>query len=338
MKIKKLVIILISIIVPLVITVLVGLYSYGAIGDWTNNQEDFVDYVFDEAKTSKDKVDLYVKFNSGSYKVNTTTVEIFDDYNSTILPDSNGVFEFDGFKMASYVLVGDDYNKKYSYNFYFYDIDNSKINFSNVAFVPIQTNDVNNTSLLYAELTSYKEEFLNGELDKRFMKNLDYASKNIFFTTGEKLEDVNGIAEIVDGLPANRLIPYFAPDTLYSSGAKFAGCGSCQFAVVELKYDSDSNPEGINILTTGKITNIAADEQSFIDANPDLLEGYTLNTFDSVKKAGYAKYIWKTVLLHSAITLVITGILGFFFYKTWSFAQEPVEAPKNKYQFKKKNK
>ena len=49
MKIKKIIILLISILVPVIITILVALYSYGLIGTWTANQQNFIDDIYEQA-------------------------------------------------------------------------------------------------------------------------------------------------------------------------------------------------------------------------------------------------------------------------------------------------
>ena len=79
MKIKKYLILSVSIIVPIIITILIGLYSYGSIGDWTKNQEKFVDHVFDQKDSSSSIIEEFVKFNSSQYNQLDQNVELFKD-------------------------------------------------------------------------------------------------------------------------------------------------------------------------------------------------------------------------------------------------------------------
>lgn len=327
MKINKYSIITISIVVPLIITVLIAMYSYGAIGDWTKNQEKFIDYVFDQKATSAERIEEYVKFNSGSYNKLTTNIELFDNYatgNTTIKPNSDGVFQFENFKMASYVLLGDAENNKYSYNFYFYDIDNSNVDMSKIAFVLFESTDVNDTTLLAAEIDKYKDEFLAWDPTSSststmsiYAQNTNKVSKNMFFTSGKLIEDVDGSAKIVDGIAANRLLYYCAPNNTFNSQKSLAALGNCQFAIFSLGYDKDGATDSLEIITTGKITNIASSADAYTKNNKTQ-PGYTLATLTGLRNAGYTEYIWKTVLIHSLIALVISGFLGFMFYKTWN--------------------
>ena len=347
MKINKYSIITISIVVPLIITVLIGMYSYGAIGDWTKNQEKFVDYVFDQKDTSASIIEEFVKFNSSSYSQLDQNVELFKNYavNSETINPSNGVFEFDNFKMEGFALLGDSINKKYSYNFYFYDIDNTEIDFSKIAFVLFESTDVNDTHFLAAEIDKYKNEFLTWNKSSSnstmsiYAENLNKVSKNMFFTSGELLEDVDGTAKYVDGIAANRLLYFADPKSPFNSSKSLSALGNCQFAIFSLGYDSKGNPESCEIITTGKITNIAASAEEHAASAKNIKKGYTLGTLTALENAGYKDFIWKTVLTHSLITLVISGFLGFMFYKTWNLDLKSIENNnKNKKYISKKSK
>lgn len=340
MKINKYSIITISIVVPLVITVLVGLYSYGSIGDWTKNQENFIDHIFDQQTTSAGKIEEYVKFNSGTYDLLDTNVELFEDYttSSNTIKSQNGVFQFNHFKMKSYVLLGDQINKKYSYNFYFYDIDNSEIDFSKIAFVLFESTDVNDTNLLAAEIEKYKNDFLawepnnsnNTSIISIHTQNLNKVSKNMFFTSGELLEDVDGTAKYVDNIAANRLLYFADPKNAFNGQKALTGLSNCQFAIFLLGYDSAGDTESVEVLTTGKITNIASSAEEYAKNHKNMQKGYSLGTMTGLQNAGYTEFIWKKVLTHSAIALVISGFLGFMFYKTWKLDFNVDNDTKNK--------
>lgn len=347
MKIKKYLILSVSIIVPIIITILIGLYSYGSIGDWTKNQEKFVDHVFDQKDSSSSIIEEFVKFNSSQYNQLDQNVELFKDYaiNAETIKPNNGIFEFDNFKMKGYALLGDSINKKYSYNFYFYDIDNTEVDFSKIAFVLFESTDVNDTHLLAAEIDKYKNDFLSwnpkaaNSTMSIYAQNLNRVSKNMFFTSGELLEDLDGTAKYVDNVAANRLLYFADPKSPYNSSKSLSALGNCQFAIFSLGYDGSGNPESVDVLTTGKITNIAPSAEEHANSCTNLQQGYSLGTLSALQNAGYTDFIMKTVLTHSLIALVISGFLGFMFYKTWNLDfKVSTENNKPKNYVSKKNK
>lgn len=331
MKIKKIMILSISILVPIIITVLVALYSYGLIGTWTANQKQFIDDIYEQASTSSQKVETFVKFNSYTYKNVHESVKLFSDYtssNETVSANDKGEFELEHFKMVNYTLLGNDEYRKYAYNFYFYDIDNNEIDFSKISVVLIQPTDVNDLTLLRAEIEEFQERFVSEDTDDKisdiYLNNLNKISKNNFFTKGELLEDVDGTARIVDGLAANRLIYSFAPYNTFNSNQTFnqLQLTGCQFVIFNLEYDNDSNPVKAHVITTGKIENIYNESEDYVKNNSDLKEGYGLNTLEAIQKIGYTKHVLPTVLWQSGVCLIIVAFLGFMFYKSWDFEQK----------------
>ena len=341
MKIKKIIILCVSIIIPLVITVLVALYSYGAIGTWTANQKEFIDTIYEQADTSAKKIETFVKFNSVKYKNNHSNIKLYQDImNSTELvsANENGEFVLDDFTMSNYILTGDDIYKKYAYNFYFYNIDNTEIDFSNISVVLIEPTDINDVTLLRAEIEEYQRKFVSDstseddKLSEIYIKNLDKISKNNFFTQGEFLEDINGTAKIIEGKAANRLIYSFVPYNTFNNNKTLTQLNNCQFVIFNLEYDSSSNPVKAHVISSGKIENIENDANSFLSKNNDVLEGYGLGTLDAIQKIGYTSYILLNILWQSAVCFAIVGFLGFMFYKSWDFEQ------KIKYQSNKKKK
>ena len=102
-------------------------------------------------------------------------------------------------------------------------------------------------------------------------------------------------------------------------------------------YDNDGATDSLEIITTGKITNIASSADAYTKNNKTQ-PGYTLATLTGLRNAGYTEYIWKTVLIHSLIALVISGFLGFMFFKTWNVDFKEDSKVTNKNIKNKKNK
>ena len=49
-------------IFALTITILIGLYSYGTIGEWTGNQEKYINELFYTDQTNDKSIENYLKF------------------------------------------------------------------------------------------------------------------------------------------------------------------------------------------------------------------------------------------------------------------------------------
>lgn len=321
MKAKKIIVICISIIVPIVITILVGLYSFGYIGGWTKNQEKFINNYYDEQKTSEEIIETYVKFNSTKYLNYTSNVYLFEDYTSSptlVSTEKDGSITLDDLSFQLFVTIGDETYNKYSYDFYFHSVNNNEVDMSNIVVILFETTSKDDISLLKQSINDFKTDFSDGTLQDIYKSDLDLVSKNNFFTNGDPLYDLSGIAKVTGaGVLPRLLYKQNLGYTYAANNVKIINSLSyCDFMIVELNYDSDDNPVDSNILCVGQIDNIKETQQQFEEAN-DVLEGYGFDTLEALKKAGYSKYIMPTVLLHSGIALVISGGLGVMFYLTW---------------------
>ena len=188
MKIKKIIILSISILVPIIITVLVALYSYGLIGTWTANQQNFIDDIYEQANTSSQKVETFVKFNSFQYKNIHESVKIYNDYtssNETTGANENGEFELEHFKMTNYVLLGNEEYKKYAdvmnakhtsnNNFKFLDLVNPEPTYSPIGVIARSAPRLNRpmprtsiTAPMVNVISSVPEKLNQGVKDNRY--------------------------------------------------------------------------------------------------------------------------------------------------------------------------
>ena len=335
MKIKKLIILLIAILAPLTITTLIGLYAYGTIGDWTGNQEKYIDELFYKDQTNEKSISNYLKFNSEKYKNHTNQVKLYKDYKSSTLETvepTNGEFSVGGLNFSLYTMLSQTEGAtSFHYNFFFHSIDNNIVNPNNLVVIFIEENDQNSVDNLKLALEQFEKEFIEENEPSVFSAGTSRLNANVLFTTGTPLNDVTGKGvQKADGtistpyLYSSDFLQYQyaitdeAGDEL-SSGKKFTDLSSCSFALLEVKYDKNNEADTVNILTTGQINGIEGTAEEYIKANPDMLQGYGLDGDKALTAAGYFNFIWPTVLWQTSIAAVITGIFGYLFYKTWTF-------------------
>lgn len=347
MKIKKIILLLISIIVPLTITILIGLYAYGTIGDWTGNQEKYVNEIFYTEQTNEKSIENYLKFNSEKYKNHTNNITLYEDYKAADLKEittTNGKFSIDGLSFSLYnMLSQDEMFEAYHYDFFYYDIDNTIVNPANIVIIFVEEDDDNSVENLKLAIDQFSDEFISENEPSVYSSNSSKLTANILFTTGVGLTDVNGKGKL--NSKGEIQTPYLYSSSFLqhqfiltdeagdevSANKKFVELESCSFAMLEVVYDSKNDAETTKVLTTGKIENIEPTAEKYISANPDMLNGYGLDADKALTKSGYFGFIWPTILWQTGIAAVITGIFGFLFFKTWTY-----DDPKQKTNIKEK--
>ena len=67
MKKKNLLVLLIAILFPLVVTVFIGMYTYGSFGNWDKHQTEFKESIFSEDAETSTSIENYAKFASSHY-------------------------------------------------------------------------------------------------------------------------------------------------------------------------------------------------------------------------------------------------------------------------------
>ena len=344
MKIKKLTILLISIIVPLTITILIGLYSYGTIGDWTGNQEKYINELFYKDQTNEKSIENYLKFNSEKYRNNSDSVKLYKDYKASNLETIDavdGTFKIEGLNFSLYTLLSQDETyPSYHYDFFFSGVDNTIVNPRNITVIFVEEED-NSTTNLKLAIDQFSDEFITENEQSVYSTQSSKLTANVLFTTGSGLIDTTGKGKT--NSKGELETPY-----LYSSGAlrhqfivsdeagdslssekTFKELSSCSFAIIELVYDESNNAEEVVVLTTGYITDIEKSADDYVEKHPDMLLGYGLDSDKALTNSGYFGFIWPTILLHAGIAAAITGVFGFLFYKTWTYEEPNQNKKKN---------
>ena len=338
MKIKRIIILLIAIIVPITITTLIGLYAYGTVGEWTGNQEKFVNELFYADQTNEKSITNYVKFNSEKYKNHTEYMKLYEDYTAeelkTIEP-TNGEFKVNGITFSLYNLLSQDVEfSSFHYDFFYSSIDNNLINPENIVIIFIEEDDVNSVDNLKMAIDQFQDDFIEQNEPSVYSSGSTKLTANVLFTTGTPLTDVSGKG--VQKSDGTFTTPYLYASNFLQyqfvlmdedggelvSTKKFTDLSSCSFAMLEVAYDKKGDADTVEVITTGQITNIKGTADEYIKANPDIQQGYGLNADKALTNAGYLNFIWPTVLWQTAIAGAITGVFGFLFYKTWTY-EEP---------------
>lgn len=340
MKIKKTIILLISIIVPLVITVLIALYSYGILGGWTGNQEKFINKLFYETDSTDTSIDNYLKFNSDKYFNNSVNMKVFKDYeaeNLEYIEAENGKYKFNNFTFSSYVLISEhEEYPSYNYSFWFYDLNNQVINPDNIVLIFVSEESVGSTTNLKKAISQFKDEYVGGTEVSTYAAKTSSPNANVLFS-GASLKDHNGVGTTnSEGELQTPYIHWLKPGYEYiiqdsegadiTSTSDFKELDFCSFAIFELKYDADGDQSDAEVLTTGQIENIHNKSEEFI-ANNNCSEGYGLDPTPALNKAGYFSYVFPTIIWQSAVSLAVCGILSFLFYSTWAYEEK---TPNNK--------
>ena len=99
------------------------------------------------------------------------------------------------------------------------------------------------------------------------------------------------------------------------------------------QVSSDDSSTDIKELVQGTIANKPTAEK--FNEGTNVMKGY----ITAFSNAGYAKYIWPKILLHSAIAFVVSGAVAVLFYLIWQEEEQnavPKAAQKNKLPSNKK--
>ena len=335
MKVKKIIYLTLAIIVPLFVTVMVALVSYGVIGTWNNNKEKYIEHLFNTVNSSEEATNLFVKFNSEKYLNDGQHLQMYQDYeNSTdkITRDTNyvdmGTFKFEYDTLLSTI----PHYLTYGSYFYFYDIDNSENNASNFAVIFVEEVSSDSTENLKIALQKYQEAIDNETLtDKITFQKLGFISKNMLWTHGDRIPDIGGRGYMNKGTLIEPYIRSLQVSYTFSideeDNEKMVGyLDYCNFAILEL--DNIDKPTSMKVLGTGQISNLHPTSADYLEANPNMSDGFGLADTKALTSAGYFKFIFPTVLWQTIVAAVISGGLGFMFY--YSFISDLKKKEKEK--------
>lgn len=338
MNTKKLVVLLISIIFPLLVTAFIGMYSYGTFGNWTQNQTEFKESIFNEKVETSTAIENYAKFASSHYMNVSENMKVYSDYESKeVIEAAKGTYTIDNKLTLSTYLVAettdtDTVDPYISYMFFLYNINYNNVDPADIYFISVQGSD----EVGYAHLgnaidqftTQWVDEGLTGSATVCSSRGTPYAVYDIHAVL--KDDSDSETTPFAYTLTPNRNYTVTDSEGVEDTSIAFNLLSDCSFAIVETASDNE-----VNVLFAGTLDNIkrTADAAS---KDPNILKGYgstAINELSALEQAGYFKFVLPTLLWQCGLTLLISGFVAVFFYFTWTYEEEgktPKKLKKNK--------
>lgn len=335
MKKKNLVVLLISIIFPILVTVFIGLYSYGSFGNWQKNQDNFVNSIFNEKEETKSSIENYVKFASSYYLNLSENMTVYSDYQErTILEPENGAYTIENkVTVSPYVVAEDQGDTPYiSYMFFLYNLNYNNISPANIYFICVQgTEDEDYNHLLEAieQFDQYwTEDGTTGSAAVSASRGTPYPIYDIHAVLDEDSDSET--TPYAYSLTPNRNYAVEDEDGNEDESISFEKLVNCSFAIIETTNENETT-----VLMSGLLNNIKRSPEALSNVE-NVNFGYGSTAVDELKvlqNAGYTKYVLPTLAWQCAIALVISGVVAFLFYMTWTY-----EDPNTKKKFKSNKK
>ena len=332
MNTKKLVVLLISILFPLLVTVFIGMYSYGTFGNWTQNQTEFKESIFNAEVETSTAIENYAKFASSHYMNVSGNMNVYSDYES-----QEGTYTIDNKLTLSTYLVAETTDTEtvdpyISYMFFLYNINYNNIDPADIFFISVQGSDEEG----YAHLGNAIEQFTNTWVEEGLTGSATVSSSR---GTPYAIYDIHAVLKegsdsettpFAYSLTPNRNYTVTDEEGVEDTPIAFNQLANCSFAILETE-----NENQVNVLFAGTLSNIkrTADAASK-DAN--ILKGYGSTSIDelgALEQAGYFKFVLPTLLWQCGLALLISGFVAVFFYFTWTYEEEaktPKKLKKNK--------
>lgn len=338
MKTKKLVVLLISILFPILVTVFIGMYSYGTFGNWTQNQTKFKESIFNADTETSVSVENYAKFAATHYMNVSQNMNVYSDYeNKDVVEAKNGTYTLDNKLTFSTYLVADttdtDTADPYiSYMFFLYNLNYNNVDPTNIYFISVQGSDDEGYAHLGNAISQFKtqwtEEGLTGSATLSSSRGTPYAIYDIHAILKDGKQNDNETTPFAYSLTPNRNYTVTDDEGVEDTPILFNQLVSCSFAIVET-----TSADEVNVLFTGTLDNIKRSAEA-ASKETNILKGYGSTAFDelnALENAGYFKFVFPTLLWQCGLALLISGFVAIFFYLTWTYEDES-KAPK---KFKK---
>ena len=345
MKKKNLLVLLIAILFPLVVTVFIGLYSYGSITDsngdplWSKHQTEFKESVFNEDVETKTAIENYAKFASSHYLNLTQNMTVYSDYKEkTVLDATNGSYVIDNkLTVSPYALAEVNDQKEYiSYMFFLSNVNYNNVTPSNVYFISVQGSTAEDYEHLLEAIEQFNTYWVDGVDGSTTTGAAAMASKRSGDTP---IYDVHAVLKDDDdsetvpyaySITPTQNYPVADEDGVEDSTIQFKNLTSCSFAIIETTSDSETT-----VLMAGTLNDIKRNPEALADLGNVSL-GYgsiAINPLKTLQKAGYTGFVLPKLALSCGIALAISGFLSFVFYVTWTYEEE---SSNNKFKKAKK--
>ncbi len=337
---KNLVVLLISIIFPILVTVFIGLYSYGSFGNWQKNQTKFIESIFNEETETTTSIENYVKFSSSYYLNLSENMTVYSDYlEKTELESVNGTYTLDNkFSIAPYVFAEqyeeDGLEKSFISHFFFmYNLNYNNIAPTSVYFICVQGNTDEDYNHLLDAIeqfnTIWEDESTTGSAIVTSSRGGDYPIYDIHAVLEDDADEDEETTPYAYSfqLTGNYQVEDEDGEEEFK---EFNTLANCSFALIEIKENNTTN-----VLLSGVINNIKRNASALANVS-NVEKGFGSTAVDELKvlqNAGYTSFVLPTLAWQCAIAFVVSGVIALLFYMTWIFDEQ--EANKH---FKKKRK
>ena len=338
MKKKNLLVLLIAILFPLVVTVFIGMYTYGSFGNWDKHQIKFKESIFNEEVETKTGIENYAKFASSHYLNLSSEMTVYSNYQEkTVLDAVNGAYTIDNkLTISPYALAEVNDEKEYiSYMFFLSNINYNNVTPSKVYFISVQGSSEEDYEHLLEAIDQFNTYWVDG-VDGATTTGA--AAMSSVRSGDTPIYDIHAVLED----PDSEKVPYvysITPTQNYpvedengheDSTISFKNLTSCSFAFIETTSDKETT-----VLMSGTLNNIKRNADALAEVENVSL-GYGSIAIDPLKtlqNAGYTRFVLPNLALSCGIALVLSGFLSFVFYVTWTY--EETDQKKN---FKKSKK
>lgn len=330
MNVKKLILLIITILIPITGAVLIGVYSYNRYNPevYTELETEFKADLVTGVVTTESRIDLYRKLESYYYEedpIYTKKVEI----------DGEEVFSFSIYRGFSvlYNQETKEYSYEIKYEVYFYNVNYTKLQNEFKKNFPDDPSLVDKYSEPYFEIAIYPSEEMNE--DENLLDELSGTS--VSGSTNIAIYDYNSIPETNGDKPYRVQIVTFRERNL-SNAIKKLFDGDNAYITVDAKIKKNVSGEDEAYYSTLEDLAVEKVNDFKVYAADVDVETYTqgwreAGVRDTLKNAGYDKWLFKNYIWwQSLIALVIFSIImaGFYFAFTYEEPQKPRNTSRKK--------
>ncbi len=321
MNLKKLILLIITILIPITGSVLIGVYSYNRYDPevYTDLESDFKTDLLSGATTTTDRIDLYRKLES----------YYFDEkpiFTKDVEMNGEKVFSVALYRSFSvlYDSTKDENTYEIKYEFFIYNVNYTALQNEFKKDFPDDPSLVYNYSDPYFVIGIYPNEELNED------ENLLDDSNSVSLTGGTTiaLYDYNSTPELKGDVPYRVQTVTFRERNL-SSALKKLFDGETAYITVEAQIKKEISGEDTYYSTLENLVEEKVSDFKVYAADLEVeshAQGWReAGARDTLNNAGYNKWLFKNYIWwQSLIALVIFSAImaGFYFAFTYEEPQE----------------
>ena len=330
MNVKKLIILIITILIPLTGSVLIGVYSYNRYNpeEYTELQSDFKSDLVAGKITTESRIELYRQLESYYFEKDPI-------YTKKVELDGEELFSFSLYRNFSVLYDSETEESTYEikYEIYFYNVNYTKLKDEFKKNFPDDSSIVDKYSTPYFEVGIYPTEEM--EEDENILDETSGAS--ISGGTSIVLYDYESNPEMNGDTPYRVQVVTFKERNL-SSALKKLFDGENAYITVDAKISRTISGEEpyystLEDLVAEKVSGFKVYADDF-DVKSYEKGWREASARDTLNNAGYNKWLFKHYIWWQAlIALVIFSIIMVGFY--FAFTYDEPEKPRNTSRKKK---